>query len=125
MAKDFADINRLEDEAGLEAADNVSTADAKQDITSRFVAMWEKKNAQRALRGGAVSTMALTLAACGGDDDDPAPQPDVDDDDEINVTPIASDLTANFDNVDAGGGDDTITAGLVQNPGGTDRVNSL
>jgi hypothetical protein len=49
----------------------VSTADAKQDITSRFVAMWEKKNAQRALRGGAVSTMALTLAACGGDDDDP------------------------------------------------------
>ncbi|REC54248.1 calcium-binding protein [Rhodosalinus sediminis] len=71
MAKDFADSNRLEDEAGLQAANTVSTADAKQDITSRFVAMWEKKNAQRALRGGAVSTMALTLAACGGDGDDP------------------------------------------------------
>ena len=123
MAKDFADINRLEDEAGLQAANTVSTADAKQDITSRFVAMWEKKNAQRALRGGAVSTMALTLAACGGDDDDN--NGNVDNDNEINVTPIASDLTANSDSVDARGGDDTIVAGLVQNPAGSDRVNSL
>ncbi|WP_158547814.1 beta strand repeat-containing protein [Rhodosalinus sediminis] len=71
MAKDFAGINRMEAEAGLQAPRAEVTTSTKQDITSRFVAMWEKKNAQRALRGGAVSTMALTLAACGGDDDDP------------------------------------------------------
>jgi hypothetical protein len=71
MAKDFAGINRMEAEAGLQAPGAEVTTSTKQDITSRFVAMWEKKNAQRALRGGTVSTMALTLAACGGDDDDP------------------------------------------------------
>jgi hypothetical protein len=77
------------------------------------VKAWESKNAKNAAKAGGVSLMALSLAACGG----------------------SSTLTNNVSNVDAltadtdirtgTSGDDVVSAGLVHNPGGSDRVNSL
>lgn len=58
MAKDFADISRLE----LAQDRN----EAKRDAVSKMVKVWESKNAKRALQGAGLSTMAVTLAACGG-----------------------------------------------------------
>ena len=58
MAKDFADISRLE----LAQDRN----EAKRDAVSKMVKAWEGKNAKRALQGAGLSTMAVTLAACGG-----------------------------------------------------------
>lgn len=58
MAKDFADISRLE-----LAQDRAA---AKRDAVSKMVKVWESKNAKRALQGAGLSTMAVTLAACGG-----------------------------------------------------------
>jgi hypothetical protein len=70
--------------------------------------MWEKKNAQRALRGGAVSTMALTLAACGGDDDDPVVTSSDDSaDDSTADDSTADDSTADDSTEDDSTADDT------------------
>ena len=41
---------------------------ARMNATSKFVKAWESKNAKRALKGGGVSLMALSLAACGDED---------------------------------------------------------
>lgn len=95
-------------------------ATSSNGAVEKLVKIWEHKNAKRALRGAGLSTLALSLAACGSSSDS-----NIDDDNVISVNPIASDLTAHSDDVNGGGGDDTIEAGLVYNPGGTDRVNSL
>lgn len=59
MAKDFADISRLTEAAEM----NAST---KRESVSRLMKAWESKNAKRAAQGAGLSTMAVTLAACGG-----------------------------------------------------------
>ena len=90
MAKDFADISRLELAQDLN--------EAKRDAVSRMVKAWESKNAKRALQGAGLSTMAVTLAACGGSSTTPAPAaptpPAVT---PPAVTPVSFDLTAGTD----------------------------
>ena len=71
MAKDFADISRLTEAAEM----NAST---KRDSVAKMVKAWESKNARRALKGTALSTMAVTLAACGSEDTTPFAQSDID-----------------------------------------------
>lgn len=95
----------------------------KSDKVAQMVKIWENKNAQRAVRGAALSTMALSLAACGGGSSTPeAAAPEV-------VTPVAQTytLTAGIDTVAAGDGNDTINAGLnansTQTLQGLDSVN--
>lgn len=71
MAKDFADINRLEHEAGIQAPE----ASPKGELVNKFVKAWENQTTRRAVKGGTGMTMALTLAACGSDsDEDPSPR---------------------------------------------------
>jgi Ca2+-binding RTX toxin-like protein len=41
-------------------------ATSKRESVSKLMKAWESKNAKRALQGTALSTMAVTLAACGG-----------------------------------------------------------
>lgn len=48
---------------------DVMNATNKSDKVAQMVKIWENKNAQRAVRGAALSTMALSLAACGGSSD--------------------------------------------------------
>lgn len=62
MAKDFAELNRLDHEAGIQAPE----AGRKQDLVNKFVKAWENETARRAVKGGTGLSMALTLAACGG-----------------------------------------------------------
>ena len=53
-------------------------ASTKQnELVKKLTAAWEKKNSKTARAGGA-SLMALSLAACGGEDDTPFSQADVD-----------------------------------------------
>src|SRR6056297_3211804 len=65
MAKDFAELNRLENEAGIQAPE----AGTKEQLVNKFVKAWENETARRAVKGGTGLTMALTLAACGGSSD--------------------------------------------------------
>lgn len=65
MAKDFAEMNRLEAEAGL----HMVGASKNKAALSGLMKAWESKNAKRALQGAGLTTMAVTLAACGGSDD--------------------------------------------------------
>src|SRR6056297_799082 len=62
MAKDFAELNRLENEAGIQAPE----AGTKEQLVNKFVKAWENETARRAVKGGTGLTMAPTLAACGG-----------------------------------------------------------
>ena len=64
----------------------------KSDAVAKLVTIWENKNAKRALRGAGLTTMALTLAACGSDSEDLTPfdQDDID----AATTPIQADLDA-------------------------------
>ncbi|MBK1637244.1 hypothetical protein [Rhodovulum adriaticum] len=66
MAKDFADLPRIE-QAVVSSA-NASTAE--QERVSSFVKAWENQTARRAVKGGVGLTMALSLAACGGSSGD-------------------------------------------------------
>ena len=43
----------------------------KRESVSKLVKAWESKNAKRAAQGAGLSTMAVTLAACGGGSDTP------------------------------------------------------
>ncbi|MHA7852151.1 autotransporter outer membrane beta-barrel domain-containing protein [Roseovarius sp.] len=65
MAKDFAELNRLENEAGIQAPE----AGTKEQLVNKFVKAWENETARRAVKGGTGLSMALTLAACGGSSD--------------------------------------------------------
>jgi len=52
-------------------------ADASQELVKKLVGTWDKKSLQAA-RAGGVSTLALALAACGGEDNTPFAQADLD-----------------------------------------------
>ena len=49
----------------------------QSELVKKLTAAWEKKNSKTARAGGA-SLMALSLAACGGEDDTPFAQADID-----------------------------------------------
>jgi hypothetical protein len=51
--------------------DEVDTTRKQDDLVSKLVSAWEKKNSKTA-RAGGVSLMALSLAACGSSDSDDA-----------------------------------------------------
>ena len=55
----------------------VDASEKQNELVKKLVGAWEKKNSKVA-RAGGVSLMALSLAACGGDDDTPFSQVDVD-----------------------------------------------
>ncbi len=54
-----------------------NASNKQSELVKKLTATWEKKNSKTARAGGA-SLLALTLAACGGDDDTPFSQADVD-----------------------------------------------
>jgi len=54
-----------------------SASNKQSELVKKLTAAWEKKNSKTARAGGA-SLMALSLAACGGEDDTPFSQADVD-----------------------------------------------
>jgi S-layer protein len=96
----------------------MDASNKQNDLVSKLVSAWEKKNAKVA-RAGGVSLMALSLAACGSDDDTAATETAVAD--TTTVTPVVpvvpvnttSTLTAGIDSVTGGAGDDIINAGLT------------
>ncbi|MBT5949566.1 MAG: hypothetical protein HOG90_00385, partial [Betaproteobacteria bacterium] len=57
--------------------DEMSASNKQSELVKKLTAAWEKKNTKAARAGGA-SLMALSLAACGGDDDTPFSQADID-----------------------------------------------
>jgi len=54
-----------------------SASNKQSELVKKLTAAWEKKNSKTARAGGA-SLMALSLAACGGEDNTPFSQADVD-----------------------------------------------
>jgi hypothetical protein len=96
-------------------------ASTKQnDLVSKLVRVWEKKNAKVA-RAGGVSLMALSLAACGSDDD--AADTSAAETPTAPTTPVvAEELTNGTDTISVTG---TLDAGMVWSPGGDSRVESL
>ena len=57
--------------------DEMSASNKQSELVKKLTATWEKKNTKAARAGGA-SLMALSLAACGGDDNTPFSQADID-----------------------------------------------
>ena len=57
--------------------DEMNASNKQGELVKKLTAAWEQKNS-KAARAGGVSLMALTLAACGGDDNTPFSQADVD-----------------------------------------------
>jgi hypothetical protein len=55
----------------------MDASNKQSELVKKLVAAWEKKNT-KAARAGGVSLMALSLAACGGDDTTPFAQSDID-----------------------------------------------
>ena len=55
----------------------MDSSNKQNDLVSKLVSAWEKKNSKVA-RAGGVSLMALSLAACGDEDSTPFSQADVD-----------------------------------------------
>lgn len=119
MAKDFADINRLEHEAGIQAPE----ASTKDELVNKFVKAWENQTARRVAKGGTGLTMALTLAACGSDSSTPvvSTSGETDGEDEsvageaVTLTTGVDDLTGTdgadtFNGVQTGGDDETFSA---------------
>ena len=124
MAKDFADISRLTEAAEM----NAST---KRDSVAKMMKAWESKNARRALQGAGLSTMAITLAACGGSSTTSTTT-------TTTTTPTAQTfaLTAGTNTFTGGAAADTFNAGLtdaglqtlqaldvLNGGGGTDTIN--
>ncbi len=92
----------------------MDASNKQNDLVSKLVSAWEKKNAKVA-RAGGVSLMALSLAACGSDDDTTTAS-DSSSSTTTTTTPVAgttSTLTAGIDVVAGGAGDDIINAGLT------------
>jgi len=56
--------------------DETNASNKQSELVKKLTATWEKKNTKAARAGGA-SLMALSLAACGGDDNTPFSQADV------------------------------------------------
>jgi Ca2+-binding RTX toxin-like protein len=55
----------------------MDASNKQSELVKKLVAAWEKKNS-KAARAGGVSLMALSLAACGGEDTTPFAQSDID-----------------------------------------------
>ena len=55
----------------------MDASDKQSKLVNKLVTAWEKKNS-KAARAGGVSLMALSLAACGGEDTTPFAQSDID-----------------------------------------------
>ena len=84
---------------------------SKNDLVTKLVAAWEKKNAKVA-RAGGVSLMALSLAACGSSDSSDSGDSSAADD-TSSVTPAASQSFAGTTGLDAftgGTGADSFSA---------------
>ena len=64
-------------------------ADTNEDLVKKLVGTWEKKSL-KAARAGGVSTLALALAACGGEDNTPFAQADID----AAVAPLNDQITS-------------------------------
>ena len=93
---------------------DVMNATSSNDAVAKLVKIWENKNAQRAVRGAGLATMALSLAACGSDSADEPAAP---------TTPVQpTDLTVSPETVSFSG---TLNAGRAYTPGGNDLVNTL
>ena len=95
----------------------MDASNRQNNLVSKLVSAWEKKNAKVA-RAGGVSLMALSLAACGSDDDTTTADTPAATTPTTPVTPApavstTSTLTAGIDKVDGGAGDDIINAGLT------------
>ena len=52
---------------------DVMNATSSNGAVEKLVKIWENKNAKRALRGAGLTTMALSLAACGSSSEDDTP----------------------------------------------------
>jgi len=55
----------------------MDASNKQSELVKKLVTAWEKKNS-KAARAGGVSLMALSLAACGGEDTTPFAQSDID-----------------------------------------------
>ena len=55
----------------------MDASNKQSELVKKLVTAWEKKNSKAARTGG-VSLMALSLAACGGEDTTPCAQSDID-----------------------------------------------
>jgi hypothetical protein len=86
----------------------MDTTSKNKAMVSALVSAWEKKNAKTALRAGGVSTLALSLAACGGSD--PVPTTSTPTTPTTPVTPTAQSfaLTTGVDEFVGGAGDDSF-----------------
>ncbi|MDA0961661.1 MAG: hypothetical protein O2898_01935, partial [Proteobacteria bacterium] len=112
MAKDFAEINRLYDEAGVQATE----VSSKDTLVNKFVKAWENQTARRAAKGGGAMTMALTLAACGGGSDAPAPAP---------VTPVDNLIDFVSNGITAISGADPIVVIPNETPGADNLTTTI
>ena len=120
MAKEFAVISRLE----LAQDRN----EAKRDAVSKMVKAWESKNAKRALQGAGLSTMAVTLAACGGSSTTPAPAAPTPVAPVTPATPVAADpftLTPLVDIASASQAANGALASSFRFTSGNDVVNGM
>ena len=57
--------------------DEMNASNKQSELVKKLTSAWEQKNT-KAARAGGVSLMALSLAACGGDDDTAFSQADID-----------------------------------------------
>jgi hypothetical protein len=129
MAKDFAELNRLEHEAGIQAPETSQ----KDELVSKFVKAWENQTARRVAKGGTGLTMALTLAACGGSSGGVvSTSGETDGEDTTTVADaISAVFTDAIDVLNGDSGDDTFrgdantvsAADLVDGGAGTDTFN--
>jgi len=95
--------------------DEMNASGKTENLVSKLVSAWEKKNAKVA-RAGGVSLMALSLAACGSSDDSTATDTATDTTTTTTtpvtpVAPVSQTLTLSTDtDIKTGGdGDDTIS----------------
>lgn len=115
----------------LVGATLVENADQKRAAVSKFLKAIETKSAQKAIRAGGLTTMALTLAACGGGSD-PAPTATTPTTPVVTppvvtppvvtppvtpptVTPAAFTLTASANNLQGTAGNDTFDGAQAAN----------
>jgi hypothetical protein len=98
---------------------DVMNATSSNDAVAKLVKIWENKNAQRAVRGAALSTMALSLAACGGSSSTDSTTDTTDTTDTTTtvvtpvVTPISAALTIGNDAVTGTTADDSVTGARI------------
>ena len=87
---------------------------AELNATSKLVKAWESKNAKNAAKAGGISMMALSLAACGGSSTTTTATTATTTTTTTTTTTVdaaqALSLTAGFDTLTGGSGDDSFTS---------------